>query len=147
MPDTITGKKHLRKLTPSRQITIPKVLIKGTGLVEGGYLEFKRARDGILIKPVMTEQAPAMSLSPEEQTIVLRAKQKIIKIKTDLLNSRGLTEKEADLAVKTGLISAEQRYFWLEDWQVGERQAQRDIKEGKVKTSENAQDLINDLRT
>lgn len=46
--------------------------------------------------------------------------------------SIGLTREEADVAAKAGLIDPDQKYWWLEDWQKGEREAERDIQEGRI---------------
>ena len=54
--------------------------------------------------------------------ILARAKDKIKTINEDLLNSKGLTEAEANVAAKVGLIDSEQKYWWLESWQEGERE-------------------------
>ena len=55
---------------------------------------------------------------PQKITAVLaRAKRKIRAINEDVLNSRGLTEDEADAAIEAGLIDSDQKYWWLEDWQ------------------------------
>jgi hypothetical protein len=34
----------------------------------------------------------------------------------------------------------EQTYFWSRDWQVGEKEADKDIKLGRIKTFSNAED-------
>ena len=39
-----------------------------------------------------------------------------------MLNSKGLTEAEVNVAAKAGLIDPEQKYWWLESWQKGERE-------------------------
>lgn len=60
-------------------------------------------------------------LSKREQRILARAKDKIKTVNEDMLNSKGLTEAEANAAAKAGLIDPEQKYWWLESWQKGER--------------------------
>ena len=52
-----------------------------------------------------------------------------------MLNSKGLTDNEADLATKLGLVDEDQSWWWKEHWQKGERQAELDIKEGRVSES------------
>ena len=54
---------------------------------------------------------------------------KITKIQTDQKNSIGLTKKEAQIAVKLGLIDKDQVWYWLEHWQKDERKATNDITE------------------
>ena len=84
----------------------------------------------------LVAKAPAPKLSAKEQQTLARSKKKIAAIKKDLANSRGLTAEEADVAAKTGLIDPEQKYWWLEEWQKGEREAEKDIKAGRVETFE-----------
>lgn len=44
------------------------------------------------------------------------------------------------------LIDADQTWFWSKEWQKGEKQAEKDIKEGKISPSfRTAKDLIKDL--
>lgn len=67
------------------------------------------------------------------QQELARAKSKIQAINEDVQNSEGLTEDEADAAIEAGLIAADQKYWWLEDWQKHHRKAEEDIKKGCVK--------------
>lgn len=43
------------------------------------------------------------------------------------------------------LIDKSQAYFWTPEWQAGEREASRDIAEGRVFRFKSADDLIADL--
>ena len=61
-----------------------------------------------------------------------RATKKIASINQDLPTSKGLTEEEAHVAAKAGPIAADQKWWWVEAWQKGERKAERDIKAGRV---------------
>lgn len=70
-------------------------------------------------------------LSKREQRILAQAKDKIKTINEDMLNSKGLTEAEASVAAKVGLIDSEQKYWWLESWQKGEREAEQDEREDR----------------
>lgn len=63
--------------------------------------------------------------------LLVRAQKKIKAINGDLLNSRGLTQAEADVAARVGLIDPQQKYWWLESWQKGEREAERDERAGR----------------
>ena len=79
----------------------------------------------------------------EEQRILARAKDKIKTINEDMLNSKGLTEAEVNVAAKAGLIDPEQKYWWLESWQKGEREAERDERENRSSSAfETAEDLL-----
>jgi AbrB family looped-hinge helix DNA binding protein len=44
-------------------------------------------------------------------------------------------------------IDRSQAYFWTKRWQEGERQAEEDIRSGRVKKFENVDDLIADLKS
>jgi hypothetical protein len=57
---------------------------------------------------------------------------KIEHIRKDLVRAKGLTHDEAALAAKAGLIEADQRYWWTEAWQKGERAAEADRRAGRV---------------
>ncbi len=43
------------------------------------------------------------------------------------------------------LIPADQTWFWTKEWQEGEKEAEEDIAAGRVKSFENAEDLLDDL--
>ena len=73
------------------------------------------------------------------------AKRKIQAINKDVLNSRGLTEDEADAAIEAGLIAADQKYWWLEEWQKRHRKAEMDIKKGCVKEFDSPEAFLNSL--
>lgn len=42
-------------------------------------------------------------------------------------------------------IDAEQSWFWTKEWQDAEKEAEEDIKSGRVKKFKNVQELITDL--
>ncbi len=44
-------------------------------------------------------------------------------------------------------IYLEQRYFWSKGWQDGEKEADDDIKKGRVNNFKNAKDTIKHLRS
>lgn len=43
------------------------------------------------------------------------------------------------------VIDADQAYFWSKDWQEGEKEAERDIKAGRVKKFKNIGELLDHL--
>ena len=43
------------------------------------------------------------------------------------------------------LVDKSQAYFWTKRWQEGEKEADEDIKAGRVKTFESVDELIKDL--
>ena len=95
----------------------------------------------VLIPQQMVSSTP--ELSKKEQRILARAKDKIKTINEDMLNSKGLTEVEANVAAKAGLIDPEQKYWWLESWQKGEREAERDERESRSSSAfETAEGLL-----
>ncbi len=79
----------------------------------------------VLAPKQLTEKAPVPKLTPKEQKLLLRARQKIEKIRKDLPSSRGLTEEEADVAAKAGLIDPSQSWWWTEEWQKGDGKRNR----------------------
>ena len=76
---------------------------------------------------------------------LLRAKRKIARIRKDLATARGLTPKEADAAARAGLIPYDERWWWTEEWQKGERQAERDLKAGRLKVFDSLGELLQHL--
>lgn len=47
---------------------------------------------------------------------------------------------------KKSLVDASQAYFWTDQWQRGEHEAQEDIRRGRVKRFRSAKALIADLQ-
>ena len=47
---------------------------------------------------------------------------------------------------KKSLVDASQAYFWTEEWQRGEREAQEDIRHGRVKRFRSTKALVSDLK-
>ena len=43
------------------------------------------------------------------------------------------------------LVDKSQTYFWTEEWQKGEAEAEADIKAGRVKTFDSVEELLDDL--
>jgi len=86
----------------------------------------------IMVPRQLAAKAPAPSLTKKEQKILLKAREKIEYIQKDILHSQGLTTEEVKVASKVGLIDPDQAWWWIEEWQKGEREAEKDIKEGKL---------------
>lgn len=143
-----TSEIPLRKVRKFYQVSLPTRLSRKLGIAEGDYVEMQETRDGILVKPVsVAERVPAARLTPKEQQLLLKAKDKVARIKKDLVSARGLTEEEARVAAKVGLIDPEQMWWWLESWQKGEREADKALRARKVKEFDNVEALIRDLRS
>lgn len=51
------------------------------------------------------------------------------------------------LTPKEGIDKEDDAWFWSEEWQEKERAADEAIRQGKVKTFENVEDLIRDLNS
>ena len=47
---------------------------------------------------------------------------------------------------KKSLVDASQAYFWTDEWQRGEREAQEDIRRGRMKRFRSAKALVADLQ-
>lgn len=45
------------------------------------------------------------------------------------------------------LIDPSQAYFWTKEWRAGEREAEEDIRKGRVKAFKNVKELLRDLRS
>lgn len=59
-------------------------------------------------------------------------KRKIKAIQENLIDSEGLTRREADIAAKAGLVAEDQKWWWTEEWQTGEREVEADIRTGRI---------------
>ena len=132
------------KVGPRHQITIPQEIREAAGIDAGDFLEIAVQRGRVVIVPTQVVSRPvAVKLSKKEQGALLSARQKIKAIQEDMINATGLTKPEADVAVKAGLIAADQQWWWLEEWQEGERQAEQDERDGNMSGPfETADELI-----
>lgn len=136
------------KIGPKHQVTIPKDVFERLHLGVGDVLEAEVQQGKLILIPKMlTEKAPAPKLTAKEQYLLGQAREKIKRIRKDLAFARGLSSKEAEVAVKAGLIAEDQRWWWTEEWQKGEREAQRDLLAGRTRAFENAEQLMEDLRS
>ena len=134
------------RIGPKHQVTIPKEVFEALGLEAGDFLDAKAEAGRIILIPKrLAAKAPAPRLSPAEQKILIRAKAKIERIQGDLLKAKGLTREEVRVAAKAGLIDPDQSYWWTEEWQRGERAAERDVRAGRVKTFSSVEELVSNL--
>jgi AbrB family looped-hinge helix DNA binding protein len=121
------------KIRPRRQVTIPKDIFNRLHMEVGDFIEAKAEDEKIVLIPKkLVTKMDVIPLSKEEQRILKIAKGKIEKIKQNLVRSKGLTEQEIEIAVKVGLIDKDQTWWWTEEWQKGEREAEKEIREGKL---------------
>lgn len=123
----------LTRLKQKGQITLPKRVRDRLGLSEGDFLEIDVIGGrGIIMPRRVVSAAPFPKLSDKEQQALVRARKKIAAMHANWINSRGLTLEEAHAASKAGLIAEDQRWWWTEEWQEGEREAEADIKAGRT---------------
>jgi hypothetical protein len=54
-------------------------------------------------------------------------------------------EEERAVLMPKKLVDKSQAYFWTKQWQKGEKEADEDIKAGRVKSFGSVDDLIKDL--
>lgn len=120
------------KITTKHQVTIPKDVFEELKLSVGDHVEVIATDGRVVMTPHrMVPKEPTARLSEQEQETLITVRQKIRAINEDMVNSTDLTHEEADVATKVGLIAADQRW-WLEEWQEGEREAERDEREGRT---------------
>ena len=121
------------KISTKHQVTIPHEVFEQLQLRVGDHVEVAADKDRIVMVPQrMVAQKPVAKLTVKEQELLITARKKIRAINEDMLNSKGLTVHEADVAAKARLIDPDQKYWWLEEWQEGEREAERDIRAGRT---------------
>ena len=135
------------KVGPRHQITIPQEVRESAGIDAGDLLEIITQRGKVIITPQQVISRPmAVKLSKKEQETLLSARKKIESIQNDMINSTGLTREEVAVAAKVKLIAQDQQWWWLEEWQQGEREVERDIKEGRTETFETPEEFLAALK-
>jgi len=138
----------LAKVSTKHQITIPKEVFDGLDLKPGDLLEVTLQNgEGRIVPQQIMAKATAPKLSAAEQKTLKSARKKIETIANNKVNSRGLTKAEIRVAAKVGLIDSDQAYYWAEEWQKDMRESERDIKAGHVKSFDNVEALVKDLKT
>lgn len=135
------------RINPKHQITIPKKVFEAAELEVGDILDATLQNGKVVFTPKrLTDKVPVARLSANEQRALERARKKIKAINEDLLNSRGLTRKEIEAAIRANLIAEDQAYFWTEECQKDMRASERDVRAGRVSGPfETADELIADL--
>ena len=135
------------KIGPKHQITIPKEIFNQLHLEVGGFLDVVASEERIIIIPKeLTTKVMVPALNKDEQKALTQIKKKISTIQTDHIHSKGLTDTEAEIAAKVGLIDPEQMWWWKEDWQKGEREAENNIAKDEVSEAfQNIDDVMSYL--
>ena len=54
-------------------------------------------------------------------------------------------EDDKVILIPMKLVPAEQSWFWTKEWQEGEKEVEEDKADGKVKSFDNVEDLLEDL--
>jgi AbrB family looped-hinge helix DNA binding protein len=139
----------LVKIGPKHQVTIPKEVFESLQLSVGDLLEMRAQNgNGLLIPQRVVERKPVPKLSRKEQALLASAKKKIAAINRNIRTAKGLTDPETKVAAKVGLIDPDQRWWWREAWQKGEREAEDDFVSGRVsRPFQSANELIDHLRS
>jgi len=122
----------LVKIGAKHQITIPRQIFEKLEFNVGDEVEITIQQGKLVINPKRQVEGAVAKLSPEEQKLLISAKAKIAAINKDMCNSRGLTNAEAEVAAKVGLIDPDQKWWWTEEWQKGEREAEEAIANGDL---------------
>lgn len=123
----------IRKVRKFYQISLPARLGRKLGIAEGQYVQMEETQKGILVKPVsVKERVPIARFTKKEQRLLATAQGKMAKMRKDLCAARGLTKEEVQIGVKAGIIEQEQSWWWLESWQKRERDAEADIRSGRL---------------
>jgi AbrB family looped-hinge helix DNA binding protein len=136
------------RIGPKHQVTIPKEVFDHLRLKPGDFLEAIAEQGRIVMVPKrLTVRAPAPSLNKKEQRTLSQARKKIEQIQKDILQCQGLTQEEIRVACRVDLIDPDQAWWWTEEWQRSEREAEGDIRKGKAKKFSKVQDLIKDLHS
>lgn len=137
---------HHTKIGPKHQITIPKAVFDRLRLAVGDLVEISEHNGKAVMMPTqVVRKAPTARLSAADQKMLERAKRKIDAINRDLIHSKGLTKKEAWVAAEAGLIDLDQAYWWLEKWQKGERQIEKE--QHLTQEFDNVEDFIASLKS
>ena len=77
-----------------------------------------------------------------------------VAIPKEIINDLGLKQNDyLDIYISDNkvvlepklLISKDQAYFYTKEWQIGEREAEKDIKEGRVTKTRDIDELFNEL--
>jgi len=134
------------KVKTKGQVVIPKQYRDALGIDDGDMVKVELVSGKLIYTPLqITTAPPAVKLNLKEQQALSRAQGKIETIQTDTVNSKGLTKDEADVAVKVGLIAEDQKYWWLEEWQRGEREVDRNYEKGDYVEHDNPEEFLKSL--
>lgn len=121
------------RIGPKHQVTIPQPVRQALNLSVGDFLDAAAVAGRIVLTPLqLSVRAPAPRLTASEQRVLPRVRAKIEHIRKDLVRAKGLTREETTVAAKAGLVEPDQRYWWTEEWQKGERAAEADRRAGRV---------------
>ena len=67
-------------------------------------------------------------------------------LSSDLADTRGGNFAKITVKGRTGVFDPDQAYFWTEEWQRGEREADEDLREGRYCDFDDPEKLLEHLR-
>ena len=141
------------KVNAEQNIKLPKSILSKYRLKVGDILMIRVVSGSIILTPEKSKNGKkklnghSKNHTKLEPRLLEFAKKKIAAINSNLRTAKGLTEAETKAAAQAGLIAADQRWWWTEEWQKGERKAQRDIDAGRVsKVYDNVDEALQVLK-
>jgi len=145
------------KVNADLNVKVPKSILNKYRLKAGDSFTIRVVSGSIILTPEKLKNGKNLqkkrngyssrSHTKQEQILLESAKKKIAAINSNLRTARGLTEAETKAAAQAGLIAGDQRWWWTEEWQKGERKAQRDIDAGRVsKVYDDVDDALQALK-
>ncbi len=123
------------RIGPDHQITLPETVLQELPAAVGDLLEIETRGGMIVMRPVTSGEVSA--LTPDENDRLGVVRRRIERIRSDLASAPGLSAGEAKLAVRAGLIAEDERWWWQEGWLAKEREAEREIREGRIEVFDN----------
>lgn len=139
------------KIKERFQVTIPREVRDRFKCEVGDTLDVAYQNGRIVMVPQQIVAKPLIAkLNKQEQVLAQTARVKIQKIGSDHLNSVGLSDDEIQVAIKIGLLDPDEAWWYNEEWQIGEREATSDEKEGRVSEAMEGAELnqyLDDLRS
>lgn len=104
--------------------------------------------------PRISEAMAAYAVAPPEPALTKVTRHGQITLPTGIRRAMDVAEGDLiEVAIEGGrmvltpkqLVDKSQAWFWSREWQAGEREAEEDIKAGRVQRFRSAKDLLEDL--
>jgi AbrB family looped-hinge helix DNA binding protein len=90
---------------------------------------------------------PTVKVRPNRQVTIPETIFRRLKLKDGDLLKIDILDDAAITLIPKNRIPKGQRWFWTPTWQRWYREALQDVKRGRVKSFDNIDDLLNDLRS